>query len=215
MLEFYAQHLPAVELNNTFYRMPGPGAVQGWDKSTPDSFRFVMKAPRSITHSRKLLGCEEHLKRFVEVASGLGPKLGPLLFQLPPTFQRDLDRLANFLSALPSSIQAAFEFRHPSWFGDETYQLMRDHGVALCSAETADSGPPNLVATAPFGYVRLRREDYGPEDLAAWARALEAQPFEEVYVFFKHENQAPALARGLNSQFVDALPNVRNTPPQR
>src|SRR5688572_27384113 len=119
MLEFYAERLPAVELNNTFYRMPAEAMMQGWEKRTPDEFRFVLKAPRQMTHIRKLSDCEEPLARFTQAAKGLRHKLGPLLFQLPPTFQRDVARLEAFLDKVPSDLRVALEFRHPSWFEPE------------------------------------------------------------------------------------------------
>jgi uncharacterized protein YecE (DUF72 family) len=200
MLQFYAERLPTVELNNTFYRMPNEALIRGWNERTPESFRFVLKAPRQMTHIKKLADCADALARFTSVATTLGDKLGPLLFQLPPTFQRDVDRLAAFLRLLPKGIRAAFEFRHPSWFDESTYAALREHAAALCIAEVDDQPPP-LVATADFGYLRLRREDYTPDQIAAWAEALRKQPFREAYVFFKHEVRAPALALALSEHF--------------
>jgi len=197
MLQFYAERLPTVELNNTFYRMPNEALLRGWNERTPDSFRFVLKAPRQITHIKKLADCADALGRFTQVATTLGSKLGPLLFQLPPTFQRDVERLGVFLRLLPQGLRAAFEFRHPSWFDESTYVTLREHGAALCIAEVDDERPP-LVATADFGYLRLRREDYTPEQIADWATTLRALPFREAYVFFKHEVRAPALAQALS-----------------
>lgn len=201
MLEYYTERLPAVELNNTFYRMPGEALVQGWERKSPADFRFILKAPRSMTHIRKLEDCSEPLARFVQVASTLGPKLGPVLFQLPPTFQRNIERLEAFLGALPSTLRAAFEFRHPSWYDEATFTALRRHGAALCTADVDDVEPPAIVPTASFGYLRLRRLDYSPADLAAWAAQLRQQPFDEAYVFFKHEVKAPALAQAFNAHF--------------
>ena len=201
MLEFYTERLPAVELNNTFYRMPGEALILGWEKKSPDTFRFVLKAPRSMTHIRKLADCEEQLARFVQVASGLGPKLGPLLFQLPPTYQRNTDQLGAFLGALPAGVRAAFEFRHPSWYDESTFAVLRRHNAALCAADVDDIEPQPIVPTADFGYLRLRRLDYTPQQLENWAAALRQQPFGEAYVFFKHELKAPALARDFNTFF--------------
>jgi len=201
MLEFYTERLPAVELNNTFYRMPGEALILGWEKKSPDTFRFVLKAPRSMTHIRKLADCEEQLARFVQVASGLGAKLGPLLFQLPPTYQRNTDQLGAFLGALPAGVRAAFEFRHPSWYDESTFAVLRRHNAALCAADVDDIEPQPIVPTADFGYLRLRRLDYTPQQLENWAAALRQQPFGEAYVFFKHELKAPALARDFNTFF--------------
>lgn len=200
MLQFYAERLATVELNNTFYRMPNEALVRGWNERTPESFRFVLKAPRQMTHIRKLQDCAEALTRFTSVASMLGDKLGPLLFQLPPTFQRDVDRLAGFLRLLPQGVRAAFEFRHPSWFDEATYVTLREHGAALCIAEVDDQPPP-LVATADFGYLRLRREDYTPDQIASWAEKLRGLAFREAFVFFKHEVRAPGLALALGEHF--------------
>jgi uncharacterized protein YecE (DUF72 family) len=201
MLEYYAARLPAVELNNTFYRMPGEALIQGWQARTPDSFRFSLKAPRQMTHSKKLADCEQPLARFVQVASGLGGKLGVLLFQLPPTFAQDLPRLEAFLELLPGSVRAAFEFRHPSWLEEATYAALRRRNVALCLADVDDQQPPSIVPTANFGYLRLRRENYSPEQIAAWATTLRQQPFDEAFVFFKHEVSAPPLALAFNEHF--------------
>jgi uncharacterized protein YecE (DUF72 family) len=200
MLQFYAERLPTVELNNTFYRMPNEALIRGWNERTPDSFRFVLKAPRQMTHIKKLADCADALARFTQVATLLGEKLGPLLFQLPPTFQRDVDRLTSFLRLLPKGLRAAFEFRHPSWFDESTYATLREHAAALCIAEVEDERTP-LVATADFGYLRLRREDYTPDQIAAWAQSIAALPFREAYVFFKHEVRGPALALALSEHF--------------
>jgi uncharacterized protein YecE (DUF72 family) len=201
MLEFYAERLPTVELNNTFYRMPGEALVQGWQDKSPEHFRFVLKAPRSMTHSRKLVDCAESVARFVSVSSRLGAKLGPMLFQLPPFFQKDTARLDAFLGGLPKGVRAAFEFRHPSWFDEATFAVLRSHDTALCTADVDDVEPPPIVPTASFGYLRLRRLDYTPEQITGWAEQVRRQPFEEAYVFFKHELEAPARATAFNAHF--------------
>ena len=201
MLGFYATAFPAVEINNTFYRMPAPKMLASWVEQTPAHFRFALKAPQQITHRLRLKEAAEPTREFVRRSEALGEKRGPLLFQLPPNLKADNARLETFLAALPSGLEPAFEFRHESWFRDETWSLLRAHGAALCIAQTDDLDTP-LVATAPFGYVRLRRE-YEPAALADWAARLRAvEGWQRVYVFLKHdEGQAPALARG----FVEAL----------
>jgi uncharacterized protein YecE (DUF72 family) len=201
MLQFYAERLPAVELNNTFYRMPGEALMRGWEERTPDSFRFVLKAPRQMTHIRKLNDCAEPLERFSQVAATLGPKLGPLLFQLPPTFQRDVPRLEAFLEGVSPALRVALEFRHPSWFDDATYAALQRRNAALCIAEADKEETPPILATTSFTYLRLRREDYTPDDIAAWAAKLQTLPVEEAYVFFKHEVKGPALAQSFNEHF--------------
>jgi uncharacterized protein YecE (DUF72 family) len=201
MLQFYAERLQTVELNNTFYRMPNEALIRGWNERTPEHFRFVLKAPRQMTHIKKLADCAAPLARFTEVAAILGDKLGPLLFQLPPTFQRDVERLDGFLSGVPVGVRAAFEFRHPSWFDASTYEVLRARRAALCIADVDDQEPMEIVATADFGYLRLRRENYTEAEIAAWAERLRTQPFDEAYVFFKHEVRAPALALSLIQHF--------------
>jgi uncharacterized protein YecE (DUF72 family) len=202
MLEFYAARLPAVELNNTFYRMPADALIQGWESKSPANFQFILKAPRSMTHIRKLDDCAETLGRFIGAASRLGAKLGPMLFQLPPNFQKNTARLEAFLRLLPEPARVAFEFRHPSWYDEDTYAVLRRHNVALCTADVDDEDAPPIVPTASFGYLRLRRLDYTQEQIAGWAEQVRRQPFEEAYVFFKHELKAPALATAFNAHFA-------------
>jgi len=201
MLGFYAGAFPAVEINNTFYRMPAPTMLASWVAQTPAHFRFALKAPQQITHRLRLKEAAEPTREFVRRSEALGEKRGPLLFQLPPNLKADHTRLETFLAALPSGLEPAVEFRHESWFRDETWTLLRARRAALCIAQTDDLDTP-LVATAAFGYVRLRRE-YEPAALADWAARLRAvEGWQRVYVFLKHdEGQAPALARG----FVEAL----------
>jgi uncharacterized protein YecE (DUF72 family) len=198
MLAYYASRLPVVELNNTFYRMPNAALIQGWAEKVPDSFRFVLKAPRSITHIRRLVECAEPLGRFATVARGLGEKLGPVLFQLPPQFRKDVPRLQGFLSLLDPSLRAAFEFRHASWADPEVYDALRAASVALCPSDVDDAPPPELIPTAPFAYLRLRRSDYSDQEIRDWADRIHAHAPEEVYVFMKHELRAPELAAKLH-----------------
>lgn len=203
MLSFYAGVFGAVEINNTFYRMPAPALLAGWIQQTPPGFRFALKAPQQITHRLRLKNAAEPALEFIRRSEALGTARGPLLFQLPPNLKADLTRLGDFLAALPGGIEPAFEFRHASWFHDDTWALLRAHGAALCIAQTDDLDTP-LVATAPFGYARLRREEYSAGDLAAWAQRLRAvDGWERVYVFLKHDEagRAPELARA----FLDAL----------
>lgn len=203
MLSFYAGVFGAVEINNTFYRMPAPALLTGWIQQTPPGFRFALKAPQQITHRLRLKNAAEPALEFIRRSEALGTARGPLLFQLPPNLKADLTRLGDFLAALPGGTEPAFEFRHASWFHDDTWALLRAHGAALCIAQTDDLDTP-LVATAPFGYARLRREEYSAGDLAAWAQRLRGvDGWERVYVFLKHDEagRAPELARA----FLDAL----------
>jgi len=199
MLGYYASQLATVEINNTFYRQPTESLLAGWAAQVPETFRFALKAPQRITHQLRLREAAEPTTRFCAVARTLGPRLGPLLFQLPPWDRFDDARLGAFLDSLPPGVEAAFEFRHESWFTDATYAVLRAHGAALCIAEADDFATP-LVATAGFGYLRLRREDYAEADLAAWARRIrETREWERVHVYLKHEEsgRGPALARAL------------------
>lgn len=199
MLGFYARELGTVEINHTFRRLPTPALLTGWAGQTPDGFRFALKAPQRITHILRLRDARELTTEFCRAATTLGPKLGPLLFQLPPHFRADVARLAEFLAGLPPEVRPAFEFRHPSWFDDPTYTVLAEHRAALCIADGEDLATPP-VATAPFGYLRLRDADYGEADLEAWAaRIRDTARWEQVFVYFKHEEsgRGPALARAL------------------
>ena len=203
MLPYYAERLPAVEINNTFYRMPKPELLTGWCEQVPESFRFVLKASQRITHRKRLKDAAEEVDWFYRVAAALGTRAGPTLFQLPPNLKNDLPRLQDFLAVLPERKPAAFEFRHASWFEDDVFEALRSRGAALCIAEDEDLATP-LVATAGWGYLRLRRQDYGDEAIADWARKIRAQPWEEAYAFLKHEDSGtgPRLAAALAERFA-------------
>ncbi len=196
MLAYYGERLNAVEINNTFYRMPKRTVLADWASKVPDDFSFVLKASRKITHFRRLKGTQDELGYLVDVSGELGARLGPMLFQLPPNLKIDVERLRDFVSLFPAGLRAAFEFRHDSWFADETYTVLSDAGAALVVADTEAVEPAEVVATAPYGYLRLRRADYGPDDVARWARVVSDQDWEDAFVFFKHEDAGagPALA---------------------
>lgn len=198
MLAYYATRLAAVEINNTFYRMPKAELVAGWAAQVGEGFRFVLKAPQRITHRERLEGSEQSLEWFLSAARVLGDKLGALMFQLPPFFKKDVPRLAAFLEQLPADVKAAFEFRNVTWFSDDVYEALRRKNVALVGgdAEDADKSPP-LVATADFGYLRLRAPEYSESDLAAWADRMGKQPWKSAFAFLKHEVMGPAYAEKL------------------
>ena len=199
MLAHYAGRLPTVEINNTFYRMPKPEVVRAWAEAAPEGFSFVLKSPRQITHVKRLAAdSADSVRRFFEVGAELGAKRGPALFQLPPFLKQDVARLAAFLDLLPADVRAAFEFRHESWFDDEVYAALRARGAALCIAEDEDLATP-LVPTADWGYLRLRRQDYDGAAVRVWAERLRAQPWQDAWVFFKHEDEGvgPRLAAEL------------------
>jgi uncharacterized protein YecE (DUF72 family) len=197
MLAAYATRLPTVEVNNTFYRLPRRATVAAWRDEVSPGFRFALKAPQRITHQLKLAGAEEPVGYFLRAAAELGEALGPLLFQLPPWQRKDLPRLRGFLALLPRGGRAAFEFRHQSWFDGEVLAALADAGAALCVVDGED-GPSPLVATARFGYLRLRRPDYDDDALRAWLARLEGQPWDDAFVYFKHEDaRGPAYAMRL------------------
>ena len=190
MLPFYAARFPTVEINYTFYRMPNEKILSGWVKQVPPNFRFTLKAPRRITHDAKLVGCEDLTTTFCRLAETLGPQLGALLFQLPPSLKKDLARLDSFLASLPPKAPAAFEFRHPSWFDAEVYNRLRQQGKALCVADSEKLETP-LEVTADFGYFRLRDEGYGPKDIEDWGLKIAAlqSRCKDIFVYFKHEEE--------------------------
>lgn len=191
MLSFYASQLPIVEINNTFYRLPRPEQLREWRAQVPAAFRFAIKAPRRITHVKRLAGCESELDYLFTALRELGPALGSILFQLPPFQRCDVPRLAAFLEGLPQGCRAAFEFRHPSWFEHGVYDVLASRGLALVMSETDDSGPlDSLPWTAPWAYLRLRKTDYSDAELDAWLTRLTAARLDEAQVFFKHEDEA-------------------------
>ncbi len=198
MLSFYASRLPAVEINYTFRHLPTVKTLANWAESTPADFVFVLKASQRITHIQKLRDAGDSVRTFVTTAETLGEKLGPILFQLPPYLRKDAALLGRFLAELPPGHRYAFEFRHPTWFDDEILDLLRERAVSLCINET-DESSPTLAVTAPYLYLRLRRESYGSEDIAGWARRLRelAAGDVDIYAFFKHEQDGPDLASAL------------------
>lgn len=202
MLRFYAERLATVEINYTFYRTPSVKTLAGWGAETPDGFRFALKAPKRITHDRRLKDVDEPLRLFLDAARQLGDKRGPVLFQLPPTFRRDVDRLGDLLAQLPSGQRAAFEFRHDSWFDEAVYARLRARNAALCVADT-EVGTTPLVATADWGYLRLRDAGYDDEALARWARTIRTlgAGWSDAHVYFKHEESGagPAFAARLRA----------------
>jgi uncharacterized protein YecE (DUF72 family) len=199
MLGWYAERLPTVEINNTFYRMPAASMLENWARGTPENFRFAIKASRRITHIARLKPetAADSLQYLYRNLAALGEKRGPVLFQLPPQMKKDLPRLAGFLALLPDGHRAAFEFRNDTWFDDTVYQALRDAGAALCLSEREDESAPPLVETAPWGYVRLRLENYSEQDLQTWAERLATTGWTHTYVYFMHEPTAPAYAATL------------------
>lgn len=195
MLAWYGARLPTVEINNTFYRMPKPAVLENWAQATPPGFRFAIKASRRITHDARIKAdAADSVAYLYRMLASLGDKLGAVLFQLPPNLKRDLPRLDAFLKMLPENHRAAIEFRNDSWFDDEVYARLRNANAALVLSEREDNAPPPLVATAPWGYLRLRLENYSDEDLRAWSARIMTAGWGEAYVYFMHEPTAPGYA---------------------
>jgi uncharacterized protein YecE (DUF72 family) len=205
-LGYYASHFRTVELNNSFYRLPTPEVFERWRESTPSQFRFSVKASRFITHIKRLSGVGAELALFLERADRLGPKLGPVLFQLPPTQQRDLPRLADFLALLTSGLRWVIEFRHPSWHTREVYQLLTEHSVALC-IPVGGGVHPDRVTTAPFTYFRMHRGKesgggFTREELSSWSRQIRGlgNAGKEVYVYFNNDWEGYAVRDAVTLQ---------------
>jgi uncharacterized protein YecE (DUF72 family) len=190
MLRFYASRFPAVEINNSFYRLPKPTVLRSWSEQVPPEFRFVLKAPRRITHTRRLKDAGAEVEDLFSVIKALGSNQGAILFQLPPNFKKDIERLQTFLCLLPADQQVAFEFRHSSWMDEEVFALLRSRDCALCGADTDEVEACDLIKTGSWGYVRLRRREYSRADLRHWRRRICAQAWDHAYVFFKHEDEA-------------------------
>ena len=206
MLAFYAQAFATVEINYTFYRIPNTKILSGWDRETPEGFRLTLKAPKRITHIAKLRDCAELLQYFLKTAATLGPKLGAILFQLPPYFRKDLAVLDAFLELLPTQLCAAFEFRHASWMDAAVFSRLRARNLALCVADSEKFSTP-VEITASYGYFRLRDEGYTPDDLKGWAATIRATSAScsDVFVYFKHEEagKGPQFARLLMAALAD------------
>ncbi|HEY2250843.1 MAG TPA: DUF72 domain-containing protein [Planctomycetaceae bacterium] len=187
MLEYYSQRFSTVEANNTFRQMPSASVLKSWTQQVPVGFRFALKAPQTITHFKRLRNVGAATKDFFRAASVLKQHLGPVLFQLPPNFKKDLPRLRAFLRLVSKRRQVAFEFRHASWFDDEVFGCLRARSCALCIADVDNAPRPPMISTARWGYLRLRRKRYTHPQLAEWIERIQSQPWNEAYVFFKHE----------------------------
>jgi uncharacterized protein YecE (DUF72 family) len=189
MLRYYAAQFGTVEINNTFYRMPAESMLARWSEEVPATFAFTLKAPRRITHDKRLVEAEPDVKEFLRRTAALGDKLGVLLFQLPPYLKKDVPRLQAFLALLPAGASVAFEFRSSSWQDAEVYDALRDRDAMLCVTDT-DEGDTPYIATSNCGYIRLRRTHYDDEELRAWALAIAAKGLPKTYVYFMHEDEA-------------------------
>ena len=196
MLSYYAARLPAVELNNTFYRLPQQSMVENWKEQVPSSFRFSVKASQRITHFKRLKDVEDETKYLLDTVSNLEDRLGVVLFQLPPNMKKDLTRLDAFLEGLPATTRAAFEFRHQTWLDDDVLELLKSKNHALCISDTDDLPITHIDRTADWGYLRLRRVEYFEDSLKEWLQRVRDQTWKDAFVFFKHEDEGtgPKLA---------------------
>jgi len=187
MLGYYASKFPAVEINNTFYRLPRENVLREWAAQVPETFTFALKASQRITHYARLKEESASLVDFLlKNTALLGDRLGPILFQLPPNLQKDVSRFRGFLGLLPADRRYVFEFRHESWFDDEVYAAMRERDIAMCIAEQEDFRCP-VVSTSTWGYLRLHKLDYNSGELVDWAKCVTGQQWQQAYVFFKHD----------------------------
>ncbi len=187
MLAYYASQLSAVEINNTFYRMPKREVLRGWAEATPEEFSFIIKASRRITHFKRLKEADETMGYLMANTAELGSKLGALLFQLPPNMRCNLERLKPFLDLIPEEIPATFEFRHPSWFDDAVFEVLKARNIPICHADSEDSELP-FVVTADWGYLRLRKPGYDKRALNKWLKEIARAGWKDAHVFFKHED---------------------------
>jgi uncharacterized protein YecE (DUF72 family) len=190
MLRFYSKRLAAVEINNTFYHMPTERVLTSWAEQVPEDFIFALKAPQVITHLKRLRHVDEEAEYFFRTLAILDRKLGPVLFQFPKSFRADRSALEDFLALIPDNISCAFEFRSPTWLKTEILDLMRDRGFSLCTPDADENPAAEIIKTASWGYLRLRRADYTEADLSHWLAKILAQQWDKAFVFFKHEAEA-------------------------
>jgi uncharacterized protein YecE (DUF72 family) len=204
MLPFYSERFNTTEINYTFHRIPAPKTIENWCKLTPETFRFGLKAPQKITHFSRLRDCGDTVDYFYDVVSGLGSRLGPILFQLPPNLKKDTALLEHFSECLPASMRAAFEFRDASWFDEEVFSILRRRNACLCIADSEKLATP-FQPTADWGYLRLRREDYQASDVTRWAETVKSQndKWSDAFVYFKHEESG--IGPKLASQMLEIL----------
>ena len=190
MLHYYGENFRSVESNSTFRGMPKPEVLERWAGEVPADFEFALKAPQRITHINRLKDSKDLVSNLFEVARVLEGRLGPVLFQLPPNFKKDVSRLREFLAWLPKSSRAAFEFRHETWFDEDVFELLKKHKAALCVAEADNELKLPFVATTDWGYLRLRREDYSDAELNGWVKKVQKQNWSDAFIYFRHEDTA-------------------------
>ena len=201
MLSYYSRRLPAVEINNTFYRLPQASMIENWKAQVPADFRFSIKATQRITHIKRLNNCADETKYLLQTAALLEQRLGVVLFQLPPNAKKDADRLKAFLGLLPKETRAAFEFRHESWLDDEIREVLRARDCALVVSDTDEKPLSEIISTASWGYLRLRRTNYEERDLVEWMQRVKNEKWSDAFIFFKHEDEG--IGPKLASKFLE------------
>lgn len=189
MLHFYSEHFKTVEINNTFYRMPTESILTSWAGQVPDDFVFAFKAPQIITHLKRLKNVSSEIEYLFRTLSVLGKKLGPVLFQFPKSFHADITVLKDFLVLIPRTIPCAFEFRNPSWLDTAILDLLSEKRCSLCTPDSDENAATEIISTASWGYLRLRRVDYTENELSGWIKKILSQKWEKAFVFFKHEEE--------------------------
>jgi uncharacterized protein YecE (DUF72 family) len=190
MLRFYAGQLKTVEINNTFYHMPKESVLTSWAEQVPDDFVFALKAPQVITHLKRLRNVSGETEYLFRTLPVLDRKLGPVLFQFPKSFRADIPALQDFFGLIPADMPCAFEFRSPSWLVPEILDLLRERRFSLCTADADENPAREIISTAPWGYLRLRRSGYTDADLSQWLGRILSQKWAKAFVFFKHEDEA-------------------------
>ncbi len=205
MLRFYAERLNTVEINNTFYHMPKESVLSSWADQVPDDFVFALKAPQVITHIKQLRNVFEETEYLFKTLSIMGNKLGPVLFQFPKSFRANLPTLQDFLPLIPGTVSCAFDFRSPSWLDAGTPNLLREKGCSWCIEDTDENPVKEIISTAAWGYLRLRRSDYTDADLSRWLERILSQKWERTFVYFKHEDEAKGAEMAMRFQeLIDA-----------
>ena len=215
-LEFYTNHFPTVELNNSFYHLPSEKTFTRWRDSSPADFIFAVKVSRFITHIKKLRNAQEPMETFLARARFLDEKLGPLLYQLPPNMKRNDTVLEEFVSLLPGNLHHVFEFRNESWLDEQVFHILRQHNCGFCIFDMPGLTTP-LVATADFTYLRFHSSEwmyggcYSDQELADWAERI-AQLSKEVkatYVYFNNDAEGFAVRNALT--LTQQLAKLRST----
>lgn len=198
-LTYYAKHFDTVEINNTFYHLPKAKTVENWHRITPKNFLYVVKANRFITHIKRLNEPAEPVERFFEIVNLLKEKLGPVLYQLPPSFHKELDRLKEFIGFLPDTTKSVFEFRHKSWFSQDTYKLLEKHNCSFCIHDMPGVKTP-LVVTGDTIYIRFHGStgryegNYTKSMLGKWADWIKKQKVKKSYAYFNNDYNAYAIS---------------------